>query len=137
MKKLLSIDDEPAILDCLRQALAHHGYDIAVTDDPEEGLRIFREEDIALALLDIKMPGKSGFEIYREMRAEKAVPVLFVTAYPRSFNAESDEVMRMWKEEFADGTTDIIYKPFDLKDLFDKVEALIGSPEESQDGGSD
>ena len=133
-KKILSIDDEPAVVECLRDALLTRGYDIRVTTDAEEGLRILREdEDLNLVLLDVKMPKKNGFEIYREFRQFRNLPVLFVTAYPRSFTASSDEVVEMWQNQFADGTTDIIYKPFDLITFFEKVEGLIGPPEEDEE----
>ena len=129
MKKILSIDDEPMILECIREALTKEGYDVEAFNNPAEGLRRLTEsDDIDLALLDIKMPGISGFEVYRAYRKVKKIPAIFVTAYPASFNAESDEVVDMWQNEFADGETDIVYKPFDLTTLFDKIEALIGPP---------
>ncbi len=129
MKRILCIDDEPAVLKSLRKALKREGYEVLVTDDPLEGLRILREEErLDLVTLDIKMPEKNGFDLYREMRSFRKLPVLFATAYPRSFNLESESVVKMWETEFSDGTTDIIYKPFDLQVLFDKVEALIGGP---------
>jgi CheY-like chemotaxis protein len=128
-KLLLSIDDEPMMLRCLEKALKGKGYDLIVTTDPEEGLKIAKErDDVCLALLDVKMPGKNGFEIYKELMEFKKIPVLFVTAYPRAFNAKSDQIVELWKQEFADGTTDIIYKPFDLETLFEKVEGLVGKP---------
>ena len=133
MKRILSIDDEPAILECLKDALQRRGYQITVTTDAEEGLRILKEGHIDLALLDIKMPGKSGFDIYREYREQRKIPAIFVTAYPGSFSATSEELVSLWETEFADGTTDIIYKPFDLDTLFEKIEALIGGPEEQAD----
>ena len=130
VKKILSIDDEPMILECIKEALQSEGYSVEVTSDPREGLRRLKEEDdIDLALLDIKMPGMSGFDVYREYRRVRKVPAIFVTAYPASFNAASDDVMDMWQNEFADGTTDIVYKPFDLTTLFDKIAALIGEAE--------
>jgi len=133
MKKILSIDDEPMILECIREALQREGYDIETTSNPEEGLRRLKEEPgIDLALLDIKMPGKSGFDIYREYRAVRKIPAIFVTAYPASFNAQLDDVVEMWQNEFADGTTDIVYKPFDLTTLFDKIEALIGGADDER-----
>lgn len=129
MKKLLSVDDEPMMLKCLSKALNGRGYEMIVTTDPDEGLRIFKErDDIELALLDVKMPKKSGFELYREMLQVRQVPVLFVTAYPKAFTTRSDEVLEIWQREFADGTTDIIYKPFNLATLYEKVEGLIGKP---------
>jgi len=129
-KKIVSIDDEPAVLKCLEQALSSQGYDLYVTSDPDEGIKIAKEDKrVCLALLDIRMPKKDGFTIYREIRQVRELPVLFVTAYPGSFTAKSDDVVEMWRNEFADGTTDIIYKPFDLKTLFEKVEGLIGKAE--------
>jgi DNA-binding response OmpR family regulator len=128
VKRILSIDDEPSMLRCLKQALESQGYELLITDNPEKGLETLKTDmRICLALLDIRMPGKNGFEIYKELREFRKIPVLFVTAYPKSFTTHSDEVVKMWKNEFADGTTDIIYKPFDLDMLFEKVEGLVGS----------
>lgn len=130
MKRILSIDDEPMILECIKEALSREGYAVEVTSDPDEGLRLLKErDDIDLALLDIRMPGRSGFDIYREYRKAKKIPAIFVTAYPASFHAGLDEVVEMWRTEFAEGETDIVYKPFDLTTLFDKIDALIGPPD--------
>ncbi len=133
MKKILAIDDQPAILMCLEKALESKGYQLIVTSDPEEGARMLKEDmSINLALLDIRMPKKDGFEIYREVREHRKLPVLFVTAFQKSFTTNSDDVVEMWQKEFADGTTDIIYKPFSLNLLFEKVEGLIGTAEEEK-----
>lgn len=128
MKTILAIDDQPSILLCLEKALESKGYKLIVTSDPEEGTRILKDDDtIDLALLDIRMPKKDGFEIYREIREHRKIPVLFVTAFSKSFNTKSNEIVDMWQNEFADGNTDIIYKPFRLLELFEKVEGLIGT----------
>lgn len=127
MKKIVSIDDEPMMLKCLEKILQGHGYELFITSDPDEGIKVIKEDpNVCLALLDIKMPKKNGFDIYKEFRQFRKIPVLFVTAYPKSFTASSGEVVEMWKKEFMDGNTDIIYKPFDLETLYEKVEALIG-----------
>lgn len=132
MKKIVSIDDEPMMLKCLEQVLRGHGYDLFVTSNPDAGIKVIKEDPaVCLALLDVRMPGKNGFDIYKEVRQFKKIPVLFVTAYPKSFTVKSDEIVDMWKSEFSDGTTDIIYKPFDLPTLYEKVEALIGKPEDT------
>jgi DNA-binding response OmpR family regulator len=134
MKKIVSIDDEPAMLKCMSQALESKGYELIVTSDPAEGLKILKErDDVCLAMLDVRMPKISGLDIFKEIRALKKIPVLFVTAYPRWFNAESEEIAEMWQSEFAEGTTDMIYKPFDLDSLFAKVEGLVGEPKELED----
>jgi two-component system OmpR family response regulator len=129
MKKIVSIDDEPMMLKCLEKVLEGHGYTLLTTSDPDVGIKaIIEDPDVCLALLDVKMPKKNGFEIYEEIRKTRKIPVLFVTAYPKSFSAKSDDIVEMWKTGFADGTTDIIYKPFDLTTLYEKVEGLIGKP---------
>ncbi len=127
MIKILSIDDEVEILGCFHDALTAEGYTFLSSTDPEEGLRMIRETpDLDLVMLDVKMPGKNGFEIYTEMREFKKLPVLFVTAYPSSFDPNKDDVVKMWEEQFSDGTTDILYKPFELDTLYEKVEGLVG-----------
>jgi len=133
-RKILSIDDEPDILTVYRSALSLQGYNIETASEPEEGIRLLREQgDFDLLMLDVKMPGKSGFDVYSEIREFVDVPVLFVTAYPKSFTLESDQVTRMWQDHFADGTTDILYKPFELEQLYEKVDGLIGSASSSSD----
>ncbi|MCE9612704.1 MAG: response regulator [Lentisphaerae bacterium] len=129
MKTILALDDEPEILKCFKDALELRGFTVLTTTSQDACIDMVRRQpDIALLLLDVKMPGKTGFDVYREVRAFAAPPVLFITAYPKSFTVESDEVVTMWQEQFADGTTDILYKPFPLDSLFSKVEGLIGSP---------
>jgi CheY-like chemotaxis protein len=138
MKNILSIDDEPELLRCFAEALKLRGYGITTTTDPEAGIRMLRDgAEVDLLLLDVKMPVKSGFEVYREVREFRPVPVLFVTAYPHSFTADSDAVHRMWQEQFSDGMTDIIYKPFDLDTFFSKIEGLIGGPDDPTESCDD
>ena len=111
------------------------GYSFESTTDPEEGLRLLRErDDFDLVTLDVKMPVKSGFEIYQEMRTFRELPVLFVTAYPNSFDPQNDDVVKMWEDQFIDGTTDILYKPFELDTLYNKVIGLVGPAYESESG---
>jgi len=127
MKKILAIDDDEKMLRCLERVLKSRGYAIVSTDSPEEAIQILREDaTFDLVLLDVKMPRKNGFEFYRELRGFRNPPVLFVTAYPRSFNASSDDIADLWTRQFSDGNTDVIYKPFELAALYEKVEGLIG-----------
>jgi DNA-binding response OmpR family regulator len=133
MKKIMAIDDEASVLTCLQNVLQARGYEVITSNDPEEGSKtLINDETIILALLDVKMPKKDGFEIYRELRSTRKIPVLFVTAYPKFFNADSEAIVEMWNTEFADGTTDIVYKPFHLESLYEKVESLIGPPEDTE-----
>ncbi len=73
------------------------------------------------------MPGKNGFELYHELGATQDVPVLFVSGCARSFSPTTPGFTDLWTEQFSLGRTDILYKPFTLSALFEKVEALIGT----------
>jgi CheY-like chemotaxis protein len=128
MKRIVAIDDDAQILGLYARMLKSKGYEVETAIDPADGLRRIRENPPDLVLLDIVMPGMTGFEIFREFKsAIKIIPVLFVTGYPDSFDMRSDEIARMWK---TDGQTDILYKPFEPSRLFGKVEGLIGPADE-------
>ncbi|MDA0322759.1 MAG: response regulator [Verrucomicrobia bacterium] len=129
MKQILSIDDEPAMLRVIRDVLVRYGYVLTTTSDPAEGLQILQSEAIDLLLLDVKMPGTSGFDIYEEVRKISKIPVLFVTAYPDAFSSKSSRVRQLWEKHAQDGCTDILYKPFQIESLREKVENLIGLPD--------
>ena len=132
MRNILCVDDDPNILNVFETALQQKGYKVFVTTDPTEVAHILEQNDIDLVMLDICMPKKDGFQIFQELKKKyEELPVLFATAYPRSFDMQSNEMVRMWTEDFADGITDIMYKPFDVKTLYQKVEALIDGVEGS------
>lgn len=128
MKKILCVDDEVAMLQCLKTALEAEGYEAVCVSEPEQVLATMRTTKVDLVLLDVRMPGLSGIDVYNQLRKQTPVPVLFVTAFHRSFNMDSEPMVQMWQEEFAEGTTDILYKPFDIAELRDKIRALIGEP---------
>jgi two-component system, cell cycle response regulator len=128
LRKILSVDDDPKILSAFQAALRQKGYEVFITSNPNEVAQILKNHDIDLIMLDIKMPEKSGFDIFRELKKKyQSLPVLFITAYPKSFSMRSDEMVKMWQEDFADGNTDIMYKPFNVEALYEKVEGLIGA----------
>ena len=127
MKTLLAIDNDRGMLKCLDTVLKLAGYDVVVTDDPEEFLKMLDEREVDAALVDIHMPEMSGIDLYRELRKHKDVPVPFVTAYPELLTVEDKKVLDMWRRNFSDGVTDAIYKPFNGDELQGKIEALIGA----------
>jgi DNA-binding response OmpR family regulator len=121
-KKVVVIgeDDEP-IATLLRDSINDEdGYQAVVVSDGALVLETVRQVHADLLILDIMMPGLSGFEVYDRVRADtdiRDMPVLFVSAATPQFDAE-------FKER---GITDIISKPFDLNDLLDKVRVLCPS----------
>jgi two-component system KDP operon response regulator KdpE len=86
--RILIIDDEPQITRVLRAALSAQGYDVRTANDPEEGLQVYKEWAPDLVITDLMMPGMSGVEVTRAIRARASTPVLCspfaTTSAPRS-----------------------------------------------------
>jgi CheY-like chemotaxis protein len=123
---ILVVDDEPTLIALVRQVLEGSGYAVFSTTNPLDAGRILEQQKIDLVTLDLMMPQKDGFEVYKELEAARDIPVLFVTGYPQRFTTDSDTVLSLWQREFARGRTDILYKPFDVRTLLEKVEGLVG-----------
>jgi DNA-binding response OmpR family regulator len=127
MKRLLAVDDDPSVLETLVDALTTKGYEVLTAEHADGALSLLRSQAFDLVLLDYQMPGKNGFELYRELTTIQDVPVLFVSGCARSFSPTTPGFADLWTGQFSLGRTDILYKPFSLSSLFEKVEALIGT----------
>ena len=77
--RILIIDDEPQITRVLRAALSAQGYDVRTANDPEEGLQVYKEWVPDLVVTDLMMPGMSGVEVTRAIRAHNATPVVILS----------------------------------------------------------
>ncbi|HUK81561.1 MAG TPA: response regulator [Verrucomicrobiae bacterium] len=139
MKTILCIDDDPWVLDTLRQTLLPRGYRVLVTTSATAGPGLLNHEKIDLVLLDLNMPKKHGLDVYRELEATAAVPVLFVTACARSFLDGAEKFRKQYEKELRAARTELLAKPFTLTQLYEKVESLIGpaSPSEHPEESSD
>jgi DNA-binding response OmpR family regulator len=127
MKTILAVDDDKWVPEVLRDALTIKGYQVLTAGSADEALRVLKEKQVDLVLLDLNMPGKNGFALLREMQEFGTIPALFVSGCSRSFSPTSEGFTDIWEHEFAEGTTDILYKPFSIDLLYEKVEALIGN----------
>jgi signal transduction histidine kinase len=113
--KVLLVDDTPANLKLLRQALEPEGYSILIASSGEAALRIVRNARPDLILLDVQMPGLNGFDTCRLLKQDEAtrsIPVIFVTA-----RAETESVV----EGFRAGGVDYIVKPFQSEEVLARV----------------
>lgn len=114
--RILVIDDEPQITRVLRTSLSAQRYDVRTANDPEEGLRIFTEWDPDLVITDLMMPGISGVEICRAVRARGATPVLVLSVR---------EHERSKIEALDAGADDYVTKPFGIQELLARVRAHL------------
>src|SRR5208283_6146911 len=119
--RILVIDDEPQITRVLRAALSAQGYDVRIANDPEEGLRVFRDWAPDLVITDLMMPGMSGGDVCRLIRTQSATPVLVLSVR---------EHERSKVEALDAGADDYVTKPFSIQELLARVRAhLRRSPE--------
>jgi DNA-binding response OmpR family regulator len=118
MKKILVVDDEPAIVDAVAYNLRQQGYAPLAACDADEALRLFREERPDLMVLDVMLPpGVSGFEVCRVVRqTSREIPILMLTARI----GESDRVQGL-----EIGADDYLIKPFGMRELMARVKALL------------
>ena len=117
MARILIIEDEPEMQRGLRDNLEFEGYDVLVVDDGKKGLDAIREKKFDLILLDVMLPGMSGFDVCKTVRAEGVLtPVIMLTA-------KGEEVDKVLGLEF--GADDYITKPFSLRELLARVKAVL------------
>ena len=119
MHKLLVADDEPNIIILLEYLMKRAGYQVLLATDGQQALETIQRERPALVLLDVMMPGKTGFEVCQEVRADPAldgVRILMLTAKGR----ENDISKGM-----ALGANAYMTKPFSTRELVQKVAELL------------
>lgn len=116
LKNILIIDDDRDLSGILSDMLEDYGYHTAVAGDGEEALEMLAEQTFHLIILDINLPGQTGFDLCRELRETSTVPVLFSSAR----TSETDRIMG-----FDLGGDDYLPKPYSMKELLSRVKALI------------
>jgi two-component system alkaline phosphatase synthesis response regulator PhoP len=118
-RKILIVDDEPNILVSLEYLMKREGFEVLLARDGQEALDVLRRERPRLVLLDVMMPGKSGFEVCQELRADEAIRdtlVLMLTAKGR----DTDVAKGM-----GVGADAYVTKPFSTRELVDRVRGLL------------
>ena len=115
--RILVVEDDPAILNGLLDVLVFNGYDVEGAADGRDGLQNAVGETFDLVILDVMLPSLDGFSICRRIREHKpAQGILMLTAK----GAEDDVVTG-----FQAGADDYVSKPFSLRELLVRVEALL------------
>jgi two-component system, OmpR family, response regulator RegX3 len=116
--RILIADDEPSVRDAVGYALEQEGFDVTLAEDGNDADRKLGDGSprFDLLILDIMMPGRSGLDICREVRARSAVPIILLTAK----DAEVDKVVGL-----EVGADDYVTKPFSVRELLGRVRAQL------------
>lgn len=113
---ILIVEDQAEISSVVSKYLENEGYRAFVAKDGFEALELFNQKEIHLTLLDIMMPGIDGFDVLKEIRKMSDTPVIMLTA-------RKEEVDRL--KGFDTGADDYVVKPFSVKEVVKRVNALI------------
>jgi two-component system response regulator RegX3 len=116
VSSILVVDDDPGVLDVVSFMLRREGYDVDGQSDGTAALAAARERRFDIVILDVMLPGLSGTEICRELRAESDVPILMLTAR----DGEADRVLGLEL-----GADDYVTKPFSAAELLSRVRAIL------------
>jgi len=112
------VDDDPSVREALKGLLRAAGFSVEVFSSAEEFLTSGDLEDTACLILDVRMPGMSGFDLQERLKASRApMPVIFITA---------DEDRDVRTRALADGAVDFLQKPFKEQALLSAIEKALG-----------
>ena len=131
MSKILIVEDEESIADLEKDYLELSGFEIAIQNNGDDGLKDALEKDYDLLILDLMLPGTDGFEICKRVREVKNMPIIMVSA-------KKDDIDKI--RGLGLGADDYMTKPFSPSELVARVKAhlsryerLIGSNTQEND----
>lgn len=124
MTRIMVVEDEESFSEALSFMLKREGFEVEVADDGNAALEVFEQRGADLILLDLMLPGVSGLEVCRIIRAKSQVPIIMLTAK----DSEIDKVVGL-----EIGADDYVTKPFSSRELLARVRSVLrrnGEPEE-------
>jgi DNA-binding response OmpR family regulator len=125
-KRILVVDDEESMVEIVSYALQEAGYDVGSAGDVPEARRLMASFQPDLVVLDVMLPGESGLDFCRELRAGSEIPVVMLSA-------RSEEIDKVLGLEL--GADDYVTKPFSPRELVSRVKAnlrrsdVVGAPQ--------
>jgi len=115
--RLLIVEDDPKVAAALKKGLKEEGYAVDICPDGDEAVFLAQSYQYDLILLDLMLPGKDGWKVCRELRANKVIiPILILTAR----DALEDKVKGL-----REGADDYLTKPFAFEELLARIQALL------------
>ncbi|MEC1715876.1 response regulator transcription factor [Schinkia azotoformans] len=117
VKKILVVDDEPAIITLLQYNLQQSGFEVSSAMDGEAGIKMVMEENPDIMILDLMLPKLDGIEVCKKLREDKImIPILMLTA-------KGDEFDKILGLEL--GADDYMTKPFSPREVVARVKAIL------------
>ncbi|MBP1913935.1 DNA-binding response OmpR family regulator [Lederbergia galactosidilyticus] len=114
--RMLIVDDDPHIRELLRFYLQRERFEVLAAEDGEAASQLLEQEQVHLAIVDVMMPGKNGWELCEEIRQFYDIPVILLTA-----RGEMEDKAK----GFLSGTDDYVVKPFEPEELLFRIRALL------------
>lgn len=115
-RKILIIDDDVKIVEMLKIYLEKEGFEIVTAFDGWQAVEVSREQKPDLAVLDLMLPGLSGWEVCKKIREQSKMPIIMLTAR----DSETDKLLGLEL-----GADDYVTKPFSLRELVARVKAVL------------
>src|ERR1700680_2209013 len=115
-RRVLIVDDEASLLDVLEQYLREDGFDVIRASDGPTAVELFSDRRPDLVVLDLNLPGLTGTEVLKRIRAERDVPIIMLTA-------RIEEAARVVGLEL--GADDSIGKPFSPREVVARVKSVL------------
>lgn len=116
MKRILLVEDDLFLSNGLRFDLEAENYNVNIAYSAKQAMDLIRQKDYDLLVLDVNLPDQNGFELCRELKLEKDIPVIFLTAR----DLEKDQM-----QGFDLGADDYITKPFNMQLFRKRVSAVL------------
>ncbi|MFW5630219.1 MAG: response regulator transcription factor [Acetivibrio ethanolgignens] len=113
---ILVVDDDKEIADLVEIHLISDGYNVYKANDAMEGLKLLKEKDIQLAILDIMMPGMDGLTMCKKIRESSTIPIIMLSAK----STDLDKIVGL-----SNGADDYVIKPFNPLELTARVKSQL------------
>lgn len=123
---LLLIEDDTELAQQLSALLSHHGFEVTLASDGEQGAELALEKHFALILLDIRLPSLNGLSVLQLLRQRRSTPVIILSAW----GAEQDRITGL-----RHGADDYLAKPFNWTELMLRIEAVLRRSQPEALGG--
>lgn len=120
VRKVVCVEDETEMIDLIKLILSRKGFEVIGAHGGQNGLKLIRQENPDLVLLDLMMPEIDGWQVYQQLKADektKDIPVIVVTAKAQNI----DKVLGLHIAK----VDDYISKPFSLQELVDRVDNVL------------